>query len=160
MRPDRIIVGECRGGEALDMLQAMSTGHEGSMSTVHANTPSDALARLETMVLMAGTDLPPRAILKQITSAVDIIVQTQRLRGGARRVVSIGEVSGLVDGDIAYRELFQFRPLGVDESGAAIGYHTATGLLPECAERFEAAGERLTEAMFSPREALDMGFSR
>ncbi len=148
MRPDRIIVGECRGKEALDMLQAMSTGHEGSMSTVHANTPNDALARLETMVLMAGTDLPSRAILKQIASAVDVIVQTQRLRGGARRIVSIGEVSGLVDGEIAYRELFQFRQLGVDESGVAIGYHTATGVLPERAERFEAAGEALPESMF------------
>jgi pilus assembly protein CpaF len=160
MRPDRIIVGECRGGEALDMLQAMSTGHEGSMSTVHANTPNDALARLETMVLMAGTDLPARAILKQIASAVDIIVQTQRLRGGARRIVSIGEVGGVVDGDVAYRELFQFRQLGVDDSGATIGYHTATGNLPDCVERFEAAGEALSESMFAAGQSLDAGVSR
>ena len=152
MRPDRIIVGECRGGEALDMLQAMSTGHEGSMSTVHANSPFDALARLETMVLMAGTDLPSRAILRQISSAIDVIVQVQRLRGGARRIVAIGEITGLKDQEVGYQELFEFRRLGVDETGAAIGYHTATGVKTCHAERFMASGEKLPETMFKPAQ--------
>src|SRR5205085_10855923 len=99
MRPDRIVVGECRGGEALEMLQAMNTGHEGSMSTVHANSPYDALGRLETMDLMAGTDLPSRAIQKQIASAIDLVVQAERPRGGARQVVSIAELTGLENGE-------------------------------------------------------------
>jgi pilus assembly protein CpaF len=150
MRPDRVVVGECRGGEALDMLQAMSTGHEGSMSTVHANTPRDALARLETMVLMAGTDLPARAILKQIASAVDVIVQTQRLRGGVRRIVSVAEVRGLADGDIELEELFQFRQQGIDDSGGAVGYHTATGARSLRSERFAASGEVLEDSLFTP----------
>ena len=150
MRPDRIVVGECRGGEALDMLQAMSTGHEGSMSTVHANSAHDALARLETMVLMAGTDLPSRAILKQIASALDVIVQTQRLRGGARRIVNIAEITGIADGDVQTQELFHFRPVGIDDGGSAVGYHTATGIASSLVERFHSAGESLPESMFMP----------
>ena len=150
MRPDRIVVGECRGGEALDMLQAMSTGHEGSMSTVHANSPRDALARLETMVLMAGTDLPARAILKQIASAVDLIVQTQRLRGGARKIVSIAEITGIEDGDVQFQELFHYRQVGIDDSGDAVGYHTATGMTSTRLERFRSAGEPLPESLFTP----------
>ncbi|TMB46227.1 MAG: hypothetical protein E6J53_05510 [Chloroflexi bacterium] len=129
MRPDRIVVGECRGGEALDMLQAMNTGHEGSMSTVHANTPYDAIGRLETMVLMAGADLPARAIQKQIASAIDVIVQVERVRGGARKIVSIAEITGLVNAETQFQELFQFRQTGVDAEGNAIGLHTATGRL-------------------------------
>src|SRR5207248_1175992 len=123
----------------LDMLQAMSTGHEGSMSTVHANSPRDALARLETMVLMAGTDLPARAILKQIASAVDLIVQTQRLRGGARKIVSIAEITGIEDGDLPFQELFHYRQVGIDDSGDAVGYHTATGMTSTRLERFRSA---------------------
>src|SRR5256886_6276165 len=110
MRPDRILVGECRGGEALDMLQAMNTGHEGSMSTVHANSPQDAIGRVEAMVLMAGADLPSRAIQKQIASAIDVIVQAQRVRGGSRKIVSVSEVTGLSNGEAQTQELFVFRP--------------------------------------------------
>ncbi len=150
MRPDRIVVGECRGGEALDMLQAMNTGHEGSLSTVHANSPQDAISRLEAMVLMAGTDLPSRAIQKQISSAVDVIVQAQRVRGGARKIVSICEVTGLVDGETQSHELFQFRPLGVDEDGNVHGIHTATGNLSVHMDHFAERGEILPTSMFEP----------
>ena len=150
MRPDRIVVGECRGGEALDMLQAMSTGHEGSMSTIHATSPRDAVNRLETMVLMAGTDLPSRAVMKQIASAIDVVVQMQRLRGGTRRIVAIHEVERLADSDIVFRELFEFRSTGVDAAGAAMGFHTATGVQTGFEERFLAAGEALPPGMFSP----------
>jgi len=159
MRPDRIVVGECRGGEALDMLQAMSTGHEGSMSTVHANSPRDALARLETMVLMAGTDLPARAILKQIASAVAVIVQTQRLRGGARKIVSIAEITGIEDGDVQFLELFHYRQVGIDDDGNAVGYHTATGTTSTRLERFRSAGESLPESLFTPFLPTEVGAS-
>ncbi|HEX6351264.1 MAG TPA: CpaF family protein [Candidatus Dormibacteraeota bacterium] len=150
MRPDRIIVGECRGGEALDMLQAMNTGHEGSMSTVHANNPADAISRLETMVLMAGTDLPSRAIIKQIAAAVDVIVQTQRVRGGARKIVRISEVCGLNDGEVELRDLFEYRQTGVDDEDRAVGHHTATGIPSHRMEHFRARGANLTEALFVP----------
>jgi pilus assembly protein CpaF len=149
MRPDRIIVGECRGGEALDMLQAMNTGHEGSMSTVHANTATDAISRLETMVLMGGAELPARAIQKQIT-AVDLIVQAQRLRGGARRIVSITELTGIQSGDVTHQELYTFRQLGVSADGAAYGYHSATGHTPTHLEHLRASGEDLSPSMFKP----------
>jgi pilus assembly protein CpaF len=148
MRPDRIVVGECRGGEALDMLQAMNTGHEGSMSTVHANTPYDALNRLETMVLMAGTDLPSRAIQKQIASAIDIVVQAERLRGGSRKIVSIAEITGLVDGEPQYQEIFNFRQTGVDEEGRATGYHDASGKRSVHLQHFAERGEHVPDAMF------------
>jgi pilus assembly protein CpaF len=150
MRPDRIIVGECRGGEALDMLQAMNTGHEGSMSTIHANTPYDAFGRLETMVLMAGADLPARAIQKQIASAVDIVVQSARVRGGARKIVSIAEVTGLVNGETQFHELFQFRQTGVDSEGYATGYHTATGNSSVHMQHFAERGETLAASTFEP----------
>jgi len=148
MRPDRIVVGECRGGEALDMLQAMNTGHEGSLSTVHANSPADALTRLETMVLMAGTDLPARAIQKQIASAIDLIVQTQRLRGGSRKIVSITEVTGLADGEFRHQEVFRYRQVGLDEAGSAVGQHSATGVISAYLERFAAAGEAVPTSLF------------
>ena len=157
MRPDRVVVGECRGGEALDMLQAMNTGHEGSMSTVHANSPYDALSRLETMVLMAGTDLPSRAIQKQIASAIDLIVQAERLRGGARRIVSIAEITGLENGEPRYQTIFEFKQTGVDEEGRATGYHTATGLRSVHLDHFVERGERLPEAMFTPRSWAPAG---
>jgi pilus assembly protein CpaF len=150
MRPDRIVVGECRGGEALDMLQAMNTGHEGSLSTVHANSPQDAISRLEAMVLMAGTDLPSRAIQKQISSAIDVIVQAQRVRGGARKIVSICEVTGLANGETQSHELFQFRPVGVDEEGNVQGFHTATGNRSVHMEHFTERGEILPDSMFEP----------
>jgi pilus assembly protein CpaF len=150
MRPDRIVVGECRGGEALDMLQAMNTGHEGSLSTVHANSPQDAISRLEAMVLMAGTDLPSRAIQKQISSAIDVIVQAQRVRGGARKIVSICEVTGLVNGETQSHELFQFRPLGIDEEGNVRGVHTATGNSSVHMDHFTERGEILPSSIFEP----------
>ena len=159
MRPDRIIVGECRGGEALDMLQAMNTGHEGSMSTVHANSPYDAFGRLETMVLMGGAELPSRAIQKQIASAIDIVVQAERVRGGARKIVSIAEVTGLVNGETEFHELFQFRPTGIDSDGNARGYHTATGNRSIHLEHFAERGERVPVEIFEPSGALEVGAS-
>jgi pilus assembly protein CpaF len=152
MRPDRIIVGECRGPEALDMLQAMNTGHDGSMSTLHANNPRDAVNRLETLVLLAGTELPSRAIRSQITSAVNIVVQTERLRGGSRKVVSVAEVLGMVDGEIALQEIFAFRQVGVTPDGRAVGYHTATGARPSFLAHFISNGVQLPESMFAPIE--------
>jgi pilus assembly protein CpaF len=150
MRPDRIIVGECRGPEALDMLQAMNTGHDGSMSTLHANNPRDGLNRLETLVLLAGTELPSRAIRSQITSAVNVIVQTERLRGGARKVVSVAEVMGLVDGEIALQEIFAFHQVGVTPDGRAVGYHTATGAKSIFQQHFLSNGVQLPDSMFAP----------
>ena len=150
MRPDRIIVGECRGPEALDMLQAMNTGHDGSMSTLHANNPRDGLGRLETLVLLAGTELPSRAIRSQITSAVNVIVQTERLRGGARKVVSIAEVMGLVEGEIAMQEVFVFHQVGVTPDGRAVGYHSATGAKSIFQAHFLSNGVHLPESMFVP----------
>ena len=150
MRPDRIIVGECRGGEALDMLQAMNTGHEGSMSTVHANSPYDAFGRLETMVLMGGADLPARAIQKQIASAIDVVVQAERVRGGARKIVSIAEITGLVNGETQLHELFQFRQSGVDAEGNAVGLHTATGNQSIHLDHFAERGETVSTNLFEP----------
>ncbi len=157
MRPDRIIVGECRGAEALDMLQAMNTGHEGSMSTVHANTPADAISRLETMVLMGGTDLPSRAILKQIASAIDIVVQVSRMRGGDRKIVSIAEVAGLADGEVQLHELFEFRQVGVTADGRPRGFHRATGNTSLHLEHFAASGEALPEDLFTATAAPPQG---
>jgi len=150
MRPDRIIVGEVRGGEALDMLQAMNTGHDGSMSTVHANNPRDVINRLETLVLLAGTELPSRAIRGQIASAINVIVQTERLRGGARKIVGVAEVFGLRDGEIGLNEVFSFRQVAVTPDGRAVGYHTATGTGTTFAEHFKANGVELPESMFEP----------
>ncbi|HLQ16983.1 MAG TPA: CpaF family protein [Candidatus Eisenbacteria bacterium] len=150
MRPDRIIVGECRGPEALDMLQAMNTGHDGSMSTLHANNPQDGLNRLETLVLLAGTELPSRAIRSQITSAVNVIVQTARLRGGARKVISVAELIGLVDGEISIHEIFAFRQVGVTPDGRAVGFHTATGAQSIFKQHFLSNGVQLPDAMFVP----------
>ena len=149
MRPDRIIVGECRGGEALDMLQAMNTGHDGSMSTLHANNPHEALGRLETLVLMAGADLPSRAIREQMAAAVHIIVQQQRLRGGPRKVVSIAEILGIEQGDIKFQEIFVFKQIGLRD-GKAVGYHTATGIKPMRLEFIKAGGEELDDDIFVP----------
>jgi pilus assembly protein CpaF len=150
MRPDRIIVGECRGPEALDMLQAMNTGHDGSMSTLHANNPRDGLNRLETLVLLAGTELPSRAIRSQITSAVNVIVQTERLRGGSRKVVSIAEVMGLVEGEIALQGIFTFHQVGVTPDGRAVGFHTATGAKSIFMQHFVSNGVQMPDSMFTP----------
>ncbi len=130
MRPDRIIVGEVRGGEALDMLQALNTGHQGSLSTAHANSPRDALSRLETMVLMAGTELPSRAIREQITAAIDVIMHQSRLRDGSRRITQVTEVQRMEGDVITLQDLYIFRQQGVDGEGRVVGEHVATGLRP------------------------------
>ncbi len=149
MRPDRIVVGECRGGEALDMLQAMNTGHDGSMTTVHANSTRDALARLETLVLMAGMDLPLKVVRQQIASAVDLIIQQSRLRDGSRKIVSITEIVGMEGEVISASELFKFEQTGLTPDGKILGTHKATGLRPMFYSRLEAAGFKLDARIFS-----------
>ncbi len=151
MRPDRIVVGECRGGEALDMLQAMNTGHDGSLTTLHANNPYDCIGRLETMVLMAGAELPSRAIREQIGSAIHMIVQQSRLRDGTRRVVSITEVLGAKNGEVEIQEIFGFRQSGVDpETGRVLGEMVATGVLPRALDTLRSEGEAVSEELFVP----------
>ncbi len=140
MRPDRIVVGEVRGAEALDMLQAMNTGHDGSLTTAHANTPRDMLRRLETMVMMAGMDLPMRAIREQITSAVDLIVQQSRLSDGGRKVTYITEVMGMEGDQIVLQDIFTFEQRGRRPDGTVIGKHRATGIVPACTEAMQAYG--------------------
>lgn len=140
MRPDRIIVGEVRSGEAFDMLQAMNTGHDGSLTSVHANTPRDALSRIENMVLMAGFDLPVRAIREQVASAVNLIAHLSRFRDGSRKVTQITEVSGMEGDTITLQDLFMYDQTGIDEKGKVLGRIVATGLRPRCAERFEQEG--------------------
>jgi pilus assembly protein CpaF len=151
MRPERIIIGECRGPETLDMLQAMNTGHEGSMTTVHANTPRDAIARIETMVMMAGFELPIKAMRQQIASAVDIIVQTSRLQGGPRRVTHITEIVGMEQETVVMQDIFIYVQDGLDENGTAVGHFEATGVRPMCMERLEGKGIRLPANMFRKR---------
>lgn len=151
MRPDRIIVGECRGAEALDMLQAMNTGHEGSLTTIHANAPRDALARLEVMVGVAGYDLPVWVIRKQIASAVHIVVQIARLLGGQRKVVKISEITGIQSDVIMMHDIFEFVQTGVDEHRVATGFFQATGMRPECKDKLVANGVNLPVEMFEPR---------
>jgi pilus assembly protein CpaF len=150
MRPDRIVVGECRGGEALDMLQAMNTGHDGSLTTVHANNPNDTMNRLETLVLMAGAELPSRAIREQIASAIDIVVQQSRLRDGTRKVVNISEVVGIEGEKIKIQDIFIFKQTGVDADGKVEGYFTATGIVPECMEYLLESGEEVPLSVFEP----------
>ena len=147
MRPERIIVGECRGGETLDMLQAMNTGHDGSMTTAHANSPRDALSRVETMCLMAGMDLPVRAIREQVASAIDVIVQQERMRDGTRKVVSVTEVSGMEGDVITMTDIFTFEQSGV-EAGKIIGRMRPTGLRPKFMDQIEAAGINLPPSIF------------
>jgi pilus assembly protein CpaF len=147
MRPDRIVVGECRSGEALDMLQAMNTGHDGSMTTAHANTPRDALARLETMCLMSGVELPMRAIREQISAAVDLIIQQARLKDGSRRVIAVTEVQGMEGDVIVLQDVFVFEQTGV-ENGKIVGRMKPTGIRPKFVEKFEAANIFLPPATF------------
>ncbi len=153
MRPDRIIVGECRGGEALDMLQAMNTGHDGSLTTLHANSPRDALSRLETMVLMSGMDLPLKVIRQQISSAIDVIVQQARLKDGSRKVTAITEVVGMEGDTVVMTDIFKFEQTGVGQNGRILGGLKATGIRPLFSPRLEAAGLKLSGEIFMARSA-------
>ncbi len=151
MRPDRIIVGEVRGGEALDMLQAMNTGHDGSLSTIHSNSTRDALARLETMVLMAGMDLPERAIREQVASAIDVIVQLVRFPDGKRKIVKVSEITGLEGNTIVMQDIFVFDQKGVDNDGNIVGEFVATGVRPRFSDRFRIAGYELPPGIFDKK---------
>jgi len=154
MRPDRIIVGEVRSAEALDMLQAMNTGHEGSLTTIHANAPRDALSRLETMILMAGSNLPDRAMREQIASALDLIIQIARLADGTRRITSIVEITGMEGPVTASQEIYRFRRRGISPDGAVMGTFEATGVRPQFSERLAVAGVAIPVGMF------EEGYSR
>jgi pilus assembly protein CpaF len=151
MRPDRIIVGEVRSAEALDMLQAMNTGHEGSLTTIHANTPRDALARLETMILFAGTNLPNRAMREQVSSALDLVIQVSRLTDGSRRVSSITEVTSMEGEVITMQEIYRFRRRGISAEGKVVGQFEATGVRPTFIERLQLAGVELPPHLFAER---------
>jgi pilus assembly protein CpaF len=153
MRPDRIVVGEVRGGEALDMLQAMNTGHDGSLTTVHANTPRDAISRLETLVLMAGMDLPLKVVRQQISSAIDLIVQQSRLKDGRRTVTAVTEVAGMEGDTVVLTDVFKFNQTGVGEGGKVLGELRATGIRPNFTPRLEAAGFKLGAEVFATRSA-------
>ena len=154
MRPDRIVVGEVRGGEALDMLQAMNTGHDGSLTTCHANTPRDAIARLETMIMMGGFEMPARAMRQQIANAVDLIVQATRCQGGPRKVTHITEVVGMEQDTIVMQDIFKYNQEGVDERGRAVGHFLATGIRPTFMSRLESSGVRLPSSAFRERIML------
>jgi len=151
MRPDRIIIGECRGPEALDMLQAMNTGHEGSLTTIHANTPRDAVSRLETMICMGGLELPLRALRQQFSAAVDLIIQANRLQGGPRKVTHITEVLNMEQDTVIMQDIFLFVQDGIDEEGRAFGHFESTGVRPAFMDRFESAGVRLPGNLFAQR---------
>ena len=160
MRPDRIIVGEVRGGEALDMLQAMNTGHDGSLATVHSNSPRDALARLATLVLMAGMDLPIDVVNKQIASAVDLVVQQTRLKDGSRKVVAVSEVAGMEGKTIVLSDIFTFKQTGIGENNKILGQTEPTGLRPMFASRLEAAGFKLGADVFGANIAEMLASNR
>ena len=155
MRPERIIIGECRGAETLDMLQAMNTGHEGSMTTTHANTPRDCLARMETMIMMTGFELPIKAMRTQIASAVDLIIQANRLQGGPRKVTSITEVVGMENDTLVTQEIFKYEKLGVDENGRAKGRFVCTGVRPKCMDKLEQMGIKLPSSIFRERVMME-----
>jgi pilus assembly protein CpaF len=151
MRPDRIIVGECRGAEALDMLQAMNTGHEGSLTTIHANTPRDALSRLEMMVGMAGFDLPIWVIRRQVASAINVVVQSARLIGGVRKIIKVSEITGMEGEIISMHDIFEFKQTGLDENRVAQGYFSATGIRPMILGKLEASGVPVPTELFERR---------
>lgn len=158
MRPDRIIVGEVRTGEALDMLQAMNTGHDGSLTTAHANSPRDVLSRLETMVMMSGLELPERAIREQISSAIDLIIHQARLRDGSRKITYITEVQKMEGTTITTQDIFRFEQTGFDSNGKILGHFVPTGLQPSFLEKFEVSGIKLPEGFFTPAGANDIAF--
>src|SRR5438552_1277571 len=154
MRPDRVIIGECRSGETLDMLQAMNTGHDGSMTTVHANSPRDALGRIEVMVAMAGYDLPIRALRQQVSSAINVIVQVQRLTGGKRKVTRVSEITGMEGDQIQVQDIVAFEQQGVDGNGHAVGHFVCHGIRPRSCDRIEQRGIKLPMDLFQ-RRAMD-----
>lgn len=155
MRPERIIIGECRGPETLDMLQAMNTGHEGSMTTLHANAPRDAIARMETMIMMAGFELPLKAMRTQIASAVNLIIQANRLQGGVRRITHITEVVGMEQDTVVMQDIFRYEQEGIDESGRSYGKFISTGIRPRFMPRLEARGIQLPANIFRQRVMLE-----
>ncbi len=155
MRPERIIIGECRGPETLDMLQAMNTGHEGSMTTLHANTPRDAIARMETMIMMSGFELPIKAMRQQISSAIDVIIQSSRLQGGKRRITHITEVVGMEQETVVMQDIYRYVQEGIDESGVARGKFVSTGIRPNFMPRLESVGIRLPSSAFRERVMLN-----
>jgi pilus assembly protein CpaF len=157
MRPDRIIIGEVRGDEALDMMQAMNTGHDGSLTTIHANSPRDALHRLDTMVAMANLNLPERAIREQTASAVNLLIQVTRLSDGSRKVTAITEITGMEQVIITMQDIFLFERRGLDRSGRVCGFFRATGIRPKCAERLAALGLQLPTGMFEHMHAVAGG---
>ena len=154
MRPDRIVVGEVRGGEALDMLQAMNTGHDGSISTLHANNPRDALARIETMVLMTGMDLPLRAIREQVSSAINLIVHQTRFNDGSRKIINITEVAGMEGEIITLQDIFVYKQTGFDKKGRVMGKHLATGIVPRCMKKLKACGEEISMEVFADKNLV------
>ena len=160
MRPDRIVVGECRGGETLDMLQAMNTGHDGSLTTLHANSPRDAISRMETMVLMAGMDLPLKVVRQQISSAVDLIIQQTRLKDGSRKVTAITEVVGMEGDVVVLTDIFKFEQTGIGQNGKIMGELKATGIRPIFTPRLEAAGFKLGAEVFMPPGGMNLGSRR
>jgi pilus assembly protein CpaF len=155
MRPERIIIGECRGPETLDMLQAMNTGHEGSLTTTHANTPRDCIARMETMIMMSGFDLPIKAMRTQIASAVDLVIQANRLQGGPRKVTRITEICGMENDTIVMQDIFRFDKTGVDENGRAKGRFVCTGVRPKCMDKLESMGIKLPASIFRERVMME-----
>ncbi len=155
MRPERIIIGECRGGETLDMLQAMNTGHDGSLTTIHANNPRDGVARLETLVMMAGYDLPIKAIRQQLSSAVNVIIQANRLQGGPRRVTHITEITGMEQDTVVMQDIYKFNQTGIAEDGRAHGHFECTGVRPSFMHRLESAGVRLPASTFRQRVIME-----
>jgi len=149
MRPDRIIVGECRGGEALDMLSAMNTGHSGSLTTVHSNNPRESLGRLETLVMMAGMGLPLKAIRETISSAVNLIVQQSRLNDGSRKITHISEVIGMQGEVVTLQDIFLFKQEGLDKNRKIIGRFVPTGFIPKFVEEMEAKGMKISRGLFA-----------
>jgi pilus assembly protein CpaF len=158
MRPDRIIVGEVRGAESVDMLQAMNTGHDGSLTTLHANSPRDALARLETMIAMANLNLPEKAMRQQISAAIQVVVQTARLSDGTRKIVQVAEITGMEGDIVTMQDIFTFDRVGIGEGGKVIGQFMATGIRPKFADRFKAYGISLPAGLFD--NLVDTGAHR
>jgi pilus assembly protein CpaF len=155
MRPDRIVIGEVRGAEAVDMMQAMNTGHEGSMTTIHANNPRDAVSRLENMVGMAGLGLPHKIARQQIASAISVIIQGNRLSDGQRKITSIQEITGLEGEVLTMQEIFAFRQTGLDANGRVIGHFQATGIRPKFADKLRSQGVTLPDSMFDPGKRFE-----